>query len=179
MTPQQLYDYTIKCLEHGLNVPIEDKYEFIIIFSPIKNWDGYYRHSGYWETIEDAKKSLCYLLGCSKEEFLEDAEEKNWQLHSDPFPFEFKEYKVGDKVKISERFRELLDLLDIDGWNDELKELIGKEYEVTVVDGEGCYIEGVWVGFNYLIPAQDSKTTLIKQEIAEKFNIDVNNLEIE
>ena len=91
-------------------------------------------------------------------------------------------YPVGTAVEILENARDCREYQD---WNSDRKAMIGKEYVIEKVydDYAGVsYKLAIYNDFGQIFPhyclKRIHKTQLTKQEVADKFGLDINELEI-
>ena len=82
-------------LKHGLHVSVKDKDEEYLTISPVKDKNGEYRTSSWYQTLVEAKENI------GESDRFANLEEacKEWSEIT-PFHLDFETYPVGMKVKV-------------------------------------------------------------------------------
>jgi len=93
-------------LKHGICVLVKNEEEEYLTISPIKDSEGRYRTSAWYDTLEEAKEYIGQSVGYDN---LEEAC-KDW-TEITPFHLDFEPYPVGMKVKVIKTggVREIID----------------------------------------------------------------------
>lgn len=112
-----------KNLENGAYVGVKSRDGEYQVFSPYKDPNGYYRSSGWMNSIERTKQFIGWGCGC-KGNLDELAKEENWQV-VEIFYGQQPKFKEGDRVrvldsgrvgKVSEQGRNITQIEDTDGF---------------------------------------------------------------
>ena len=89
------YEKIKTALKHGLHVSVKDGKEYYQIISPMKDKDGDYKMSFWYDNLESAKENIGEVKGH------EDLQNqcKNW-TEITPFHLDFEPYPEGMKVQV-------------------------------------------------------------------------------
>ncbi len=141
---KNLYNTIEQNLKAGLNVVVKSVNSYCSILNH-KDRDGNYRTSDWWDSIEESKQRIGYYTGYSKQDW-DDADIEIVEI----FRPEYEPFKVGDKVRISDKIKET------DDWNtieDDFPEMKGKiEETYNNISGRYYNVNGWYIGHEYLIP---------------------------
>ncbi len=131
---KNLYNTIEQNLKVGLQIVIKDlRNNDYCTISNSKDYNGNYRHSRWWNSIEEAKQYIGNYYGDSKE-YWDDLDLEIVEVYRE----EFEPFKVGDKVRLLDSIKKTED------WNDFEEDFSGMIGEI-----KGVYFEAV--GTNYLI----------------------------
>lgn len=103
------------------------------IFSHFTDDDGDWRKSGWWKKEESAVIFIGDLSGYSKSEIEKYAKEEGWKFIK-AFNIPTEQFKVGDKVLVSEDAKELCEAVEINN-SGEIKSMSGKVCEIKDISG--------------------------------------------
>jgi len=106
-------------LKHGLHVSVKDKDEEYLTISPVKDKNGDYRTSSWYQTLVEAKQNIGEIDSYDN---LEEACE-DW-TEITPFHLDFEPYPVGMKVKVIT--------------TGEVREIIDNDDETYMLNGGAC-----------------------------------------
>lgn len=153
---KNLYNTIENNLKKGLNVVVKDLEDnTYCILSNLKDSEGDYRMSGWFNSIKDAKQLIGRYCGYNKEEW----DEKDLEI-VEVFRPEEEMFKVGDKVRISDKIKETEDW---ENYKDSFPEMKGVIREVyNYVSGRYYDINGWYVGHEFVAPLNEVKEETIK-----------------
>ena len=153
---KNLYDTIEQNLKAGLNVVVQDlENNDYCTLSKLKDSEKNYRR-GYWvKSIEETKQYIGSYYGYSKK-YWDDLDLEIVEV----FRQEYEPFKVGDKVR-------LLDSIKKTGnWNifkEYFPNMTGEIKEVCFEKiGTHYYINGSWIGHEFLAPLNEVKEETIK-----------------
>jgi len=144
-------NYLNDCLAKGSNVPVKKNGQFQVL-CPTKDYNGDYRRSSWWGTLESAKQCIGYRDGYEKEDL--EKYIKDWEILT-PFRLKVEPFKVGDKVQILDSIKEN-DNWDI--YKNSFKDMIGEIKDVwNDIFGLKYLINGYYIAHKYLLPLREEE----------------------
>jgi hypothetical protein len=156
---KNLYNTIEQNLKAGLNVVVRDlKDNTYCTISNSKDYDGSFRDSGWWKSIEKAKQYIGSYYGDSKE-YWDDYDLEIIEV----FRPEYEPFKVGDKVRILDSIKK------IDNWG-----IIGKDFPDMTGEIEGVHlgisgtyylVNGFYIGHEYLAPLVEQEEDVALEAI--------------
>jgi len=141
------YEKIKTALKHGLHVSVKDGKEYYQIISPMKDKDGDYKMSFWYDNLESAKENIGEIKGH------EDLQKqcKDW-TEITPFHLDFEPYPVGMKVKVIRT-----------GYIEEISRSYSGKYELKGNFGTQSHTA--------LIPVFEEEVKMTIKQIEEKLNI--------
>ena len=153
---KKLYNQIENNLKAGLNVVVKDLEDntYCIIFN-LKDSNGNYRMSIWYDTIEKAKQYIGSYSGYPKEEW-DDLDLEIVEV----FRTEYEPFKVGQKVRILDSIKKVEDWESIEDKFENMTGVIRKVF----LDRIGTYysVNGWCVGHEYLAPLNEVEEETIK-----------------
>ena len=153
---KNLYDTIEQNLKVGLQVVVKDlRDNSYCTLSKLKDSEKNYRR-GYWfYSIEEAKQTVGASSGHSKE-YWDDYDLEIVEV----FRPEYEPFKVGDKVRLLDSIKKAEDWED---FKDYFPDMIGEIEEVHLgIEGTSYFINGYYIGHEYLAPLNEVKEETIK-----------------
>ena len=146
---KNLYDQIEQNLKVGLNVVVKDlENNYYCIISNSKDAYGFYRDSGWRDSIEKAKQYIGSYSRNSKEYW----DEKDLEI-VEVFRPEYEPFKVGDKVRILDSIKKT------SSWEiifNLFPNMIGEIEKVyNQIDGINYRVSGYIIGHEYLAPLNE------------------------
>lgn len=153
---KNLYNTIEKNLKAGLQVVVQDLEDnTYCILSNLKDNEGDYRMSGWFDSIKDAKQRIGGYCGYNKEEW----DEKDLEIIEVYRP-EFEPFKVGDKVRILDSIKKTNDWEEIEDYFPNMTGVVNQvDFENL---GTTYYINGWYIGHEFLAPLNEVKEETIK-----------------
>jgi hypothetical protein len=153
---KKLYNTIENNLKKGLQVVVQDLEDnTYCILSNLKDSEGDYRMSGWWESIEKAKQYIGRYCGYNKEEW----DEYDLEIIEVYRP-EFEPFKVGDKVKLLDSIKKTDDW---EGFEDYFPNMTGVINQVDFENlGTTYKINGRYIGHEFVAPLNEVKEETIK-----------------
>jgi len=153
---KNLYDQIEQNLKVGLQVVVKDlENNYYCIISNSKDAYGFYRDSGWRDSIEKAKQYIGSYSRNSKEYW----DEKDLEIVEVYRP-EYEPFKVGDKVRILDSIKKT------SSWEiifNLFPNMIGEIEKVyNQIDGINYRVSGYIIGHEYLAPLNEVKEETIK-----------------
>ena len=146
---KNLYNTIEQNLKAGLNVMVKnlENNNYLVIYNS-KDYDGNFRDSGWYHSIEEAKQAVGACYGCSKE-YWDEKDIKIVEVYRE----EFEPFKVGDKVRILDSIKKT------ENWEDfkaHFPYMTGEIEEFyNQVDGINYRVSGYIIGHEYLAPLNE------------------------
>ena len=153
---KNLHNVIEQNLKAGLQVVVRNlKNSNHCIISNSKDCYGYYRHSGWWKSIENSKLYIGHYDGYSKEYW------DNLDLEIvEVFRPEYELFKVGDKVELLDSIKETNNWKRVEKYFPNMTgEIEGVDFEKI---GINYSVNGCWIGHEFLVPLQEVKEETIK-----------------
>jgi hypothetical protein len=153
---KNLYDIIEQNLKVGLQVVVKDLTDniYCTIFNS-KDSDGDYRR-GYWcHSIEETKQTVGASYGYSKEYW----DEKDLEIVEVYRP-EYEPFKVGDKVRLLDSIKKTENWKYVEEYFSNMTGEIKRIFFEKI--GTHYYINGCYIGHEYLAPLQEVKEETIK-----------------
>jgi hypothetical protein len=173
-----MYEIIKNILKTREHVLVKDKDGDYMVISALKSINGYFRCSYWQHTIKEAKRRIGETHINNLNTIVEIIE---------VFDIPLERFKIGDIVLILPNAKEECEKKGIE-WKDEMKEMVGKIYEIIKAEGcsdykvrngeegDGWYFPHSALSYPFPQPQEDKVVT--KQEIANKFGVDIKNLKI-
>ena len=153
---KNLYNTIEQNLKVGIIVVVEDlKDNTYCIISNSKDSDGNYRRSYWWKSIEEAKQYIGSCSGCSKEYW----DEKDLEIVEVYRP-EYEPFKVGDKVRLLDSIKKTENWKYVEEYFSNMTGEIKRIFFEKI--GTHYYINGCYIGHEYLAPLNEVKEETIK-----------------
>ena len=156
---KKLYDTIENNLKKGLQVVVKDltNNKYLVIYNS-KDYDGNFRDSSWFNSIEEAKQAFGACYGCSKEYW----DEKDLEI-VEVFREEFEPFKVGDEVRILDTVKKTENWEDIEEY---FPNMIGEIEEFyNQIDGINYSVNGWWIGHEYLAPLVEQEDNVALEAI--------------
>lgn len=153
---KKLYNTIENNLKVGLHVVVKDLEDnTYCILSNLKDSEGDYRMSSWFDSIKDAKQCIGSCAGYDKDYW----DEKDLEI-VEVFRTEFEPFKVGDKVRILDSIKKTNDWEEVEDYFPNMTGVI------TQVDFENLgttyYVNGWYIGHEFLTPLNEVKEETIK-----------------
>ncbi len=152
---KNLYNTIEQNLKSGLQVVVKDlENNDYCTLSNLKDSEGNYRMSSWFDSIEEAKQAVGACGGCSKE-WWDDFDLEIVEVYRP----EYEPFKVGDKVRILDSIKKTGNWEYVEEYFPDMTGEIKEVYFDAL--GTHYFINGCWyIGHEYLVP-------LVEQEVEE------------
>jgi len=153
---KNLYNTIEQNLKVGLQVVVQDLEDnTYCILSNLKDSEGDYRMSGWFDSIKDAKQLIGRYCGYNKEEW----DEYDLEIIEVYRP-EFEPFKVGDKVRILDSIKKTNDWEEVEDYFPNMTGVINQvDFENL---GTTYKINGWYIGHEFVAPLNEVKEETIK-----------------
>ena len=153
---KKLYKTIENNLKKGLQVVVQDLEDNnYCIFSNLKDSEGGYRISGWFDSIKDAKQCIGKYCGYNKEEW-DDYDLEIIEVYRP----EFEPFKVGDKVRILDSIKKTNDWEEVEDYFPNMTGVINRvDFENL---GTTYKINGWYIGHEFVAPLNEVKEETIK-----------------